>query len=164
MNRDAEIAYAAGLFEGEGTVGPFGGKRHPRMSIHMTDREPLELIQRILGGTLRGPYPKAGNRKPQWAWRLNGWTDIEQAYALIGEWLSPRRREQFERTLAEVPPMDRRGQWGWSRAPKEPRTHCAHGHELAGGNLYMRRSGRRDCRTCLRTRSSAYRARRKAAA
>lgn len=28
------------------------------------------------------------------------------------------------------------------------KTHCIHGHELYGGNLYVRKNGNRQCRTC----------------
>jgi len=31
------------------------------------------------------------------------------------------------------------------------RTHCPQGHALDGDNLYLRRRGRRDCRTCIVT-------------
>lgn len=44
---------------------------------------------------------------------------------------------------------------GW--APKRARwTHCAHGHELSGKNLYIRKNGRRSCRACGNRLTGAY--------
>lgn len=39
------------------------------------------------------------------------------------------------------------------------KTHCIHGHELAGGNLYLTPKGNRKCRTCTRNRIREYMAR-----
>lgn len=33
-------------------------------------------------------------------------------------------------------------------ARQAKQTHCIHGHELMGANLYLRNDGRRGCRTC----------------
>ncbi len=32
-----------------------------------------------------------------------------------------------------------------------PKTHCIHGHEYTAENTYVRPSGSRECRTCMRT-------------
>lgn len=43
-------------------------------------------------------------------------------------------------------------------------THCKHGHELAGDNLYLDpRNGNRNCKTCRNIRSAEYKARKRAA-
>lgn len=39
------------------------------------------------------------------------------------------------------------------------KTHCIHGHALAGANLIVRTRGGRDCRTCLRSRQARSRKR-----
>jgi hypothetical protein len=43
-------------------------------------------------------------------------------------------------------------------------THCKHGHEFAGDNLYLTPWGERVCRECARRRNREYDARKKAAA
>lgn len=43
-------------------------------------------------------------------------------------------------------------------------THCINGHEFTHANTYIRPSGHRDCRTCIRARVAAYKVRRAAAA
>lgn len=40
--------------------------------------------------------------------------------------------------------------------PKEVRTHCIHGHELSGDNLYIHPNGQHCCRTCTRAASKRY--------
>lgn len=41
-------------------------------------------------------------------------------------------------------------------------TRCAKGHEFSSDNTYIRASGRRDCRACIRDRAKRYKARRRA--
>lgn len=43
------------------------------------------------------------------------------------------------------------------------KTHCPQGHAYAGDNLYRSPSGRRECRTCARSRGAAHRARKRRA-
>jgi len=40
------------------------------------------------------------------------------------------------------------------------RTHCPHGHPYSGDNLFVRPSGARECRTCMRARHRAWRTKR----
>jgi hypothetical protein len=81
---EAEIAWAAGLFEGV------------RRFDAIVDR-----------GRVYGPYlpPSAGDRrKPFWRWAAYG-DAAEDVVLLLGSWLSPRRREQARRCgvlLAEI--------------------------------------------------------------
>lgn len=42
-------------------------------------------------------------------------------------------------------------------------THCKSGHAYDEANTYIRPGGQRDCRACIRARSAAYAARRRAA-
>lgn len=56
----------------------------------------------------------------------------------------------------------RRGTSGAAENAKK--TSCIHGHELAGANLYTRRDGRRQCRTCKRIENLRYLTRKAAAA
>lgn len=34
----------------------------------------------------------------------------------------------------------------------EAKTHCLHGHELSGKNLYVLKSGQKTCKTCQKER------------
>ncbi len=109
-----DIAYAAGLFEGEGWIGATRtyrnrrGELKPRpnpgqyMCVAMTDSEPLEKMREIFGGTIYGPYPPPSGRegnKPRFKWHLAGFERTQAAAAAMWEWLSPRRKEQVRHAL-----------------------------------------------------------------
>jgi hypothetical protein len=102
---EAEIAYAAGLYEGEGTIWVFRNGRQAVMNIRMTDREPIELVTRILGGHSGGPYTtiKEAAYKPKYRWQVQHWQDIVRVCRLLRPWLGPRRLAQIDRVLACQP-------------------------------------------------------------
>lgn len=109
------IAYAAGLFEGEGwisrqdTYRKKGGELAQRttplysIAINMTDREPLELFQQVFGGKIYGPYThdKRPNRKPIYRYHLAGKDQVQSAAKEMYPWLSPRRRGQIDSALSK---------------------------------------------------------------
>ena len=47
--------------------------------------------------------------------------------------------------------------------PKSFNTHCVNGHEFTDQNTYLRPSGSRDCRACIRSRVRKYQSKRSAA-
>ena len=69
---DLELAYAAGLFDGEGCIYVHPRKCYPYLHVQMADREPLDFLQRIFGGKI---YPKKAQRshhRPTFQWQLCG--------------------------------------------------------------------------------------------
>lgn len=140
-----QTAYAAGLFEGEGTVYT-DGQNYPHASIRMTDREPLERMLATCGGKLYGPYVQhQQNRKDTYLWSVWGWDAVEAFFERLGDHLSPRRVAQFQRVLATAPPPDERAR-GW---PRRNQTHCKRGHPFDAQNT-GRQGKQRFCRTCRR--------------
>jgi hypothetical protein len=110
------IAYAVGLFEGEGTVGlmRYGKRDHAylRIEFQMTDREPLEMFRHAIGqtGGVKGPYkrhpdPRVGiqGRKDTYRVTVRGGFAVQRR-VLEAFWpfLSPRRRDQVSRAIAGV--------------------------------------------------------------
>ena len=98
-----DVAYAAGLFEGEGSVvieKRRGGRTTPglRLQIAMADLEPLQRIQATLGGTITGPAYRVGS-KPMYRWRLSSILDVLRAIDALSPWLSPRRLARIEEML-----------------------------------------------------------------
>lgn len=105
-----DIAYCAGLFEGEGCVssslqfrdaktGIMKTRETPSIQavIKMTDYEPLERFYNIFGGQLDGPYTPPSHKsywKPQWTWRTYDREAIADMMNKFWPYLSPRRREQ----------------------------------------------------------------------
>jgi hypothetical protein len=138
-----EIAYAAGLFEGEGCITVSRGRA--RLVISMTDKEPLQRVHAILGGSIRGPYgPYTGNRKPHWQWMIERGDLVKEAYGLMEPWLSSRRQQRFQEVLPHISPH------GSGGAAQRAKTHCPRGHAYDKENTRINRTGSRSCRACHR--------------
>lgn len=114
MPSAVDIAYSAGLYDGEGTVqlakyywANGNGKqlrKTPQIKIRitMTDLEPLQRMQRIWGGNLLGPYQYAKVKgkpkekyKPFWIWEICSQPLAKLFIKLISPWLCQRRIKQF---------------------------------------------------------------------
>jgi hypothetical protein len=68
---DAELAWAAGFFDGEGHIAY--RKRRLMMAVAQTNREPLErFLDAVGGGRIYGPYSKGQQVKQVWHWQATG--------------------------------------------------------------------------------------------
>lgn len=88
------LGYAMGLIVGEGSF--TGDRAQPSLEVklHRRDLEPLEHLQRTLGGRIYGPYAR-GTRN-HYAYLLRG-SDLRQALPLIHRFLPPSwKRLQFD--------------------------------------------------------------------
>jgi hypothetical protein len=91
-----EVAWAAGFFEGEGTITQSGGRLVVR--LNNTDPEPVYRFANIVGfGEVYGPYqyeqPDRRKRKPFWVWLAEEYEGLE-VLELLWPWLSGRRHCQ----------------------------------------------------------------------
>ena len=98
-----ELAWASGLFEGEGcTASP--GVANPGLQLGMTDEDTVRRFQRAVGiGVVEGPFgPYVGSpgRKPMWRWRANAFEDTQAVIALLWEGFGVRRRKQAVELMA----------------------------------------------------------------
>jgi hypothetical protein len=94
MRTREELAWAAGLFEGEGTVS------YNATAIFMCDEDRLRAFRQALGFGTVGPHTKRRNqRQPQYKWYAQSFEGVQATAALLWEWLGPRRRAQFKRFL-----------------------------------------------------------------
>ena len=111
---DADGAWAAGLFEGEGTVGC--GKSGIRLQLAMCDEDIVRRWGDVVGaGRIRGPYgPHGVGTKPQWHWGVYAADDVEAIYIRFRPWLGERRLKQFEEAFEQ-----RREQVKSRRPPQE---------------------------------------------
>ena len=111
MVTSQEIAWAAGFLEGEGT---FGG--NAQISACQVQREPLERLQRYLGGAVTGPYVWNSDRvrgyktKPIYHWNVCGAAALGVVMTVYG-FLSPRRKEQAKGYLARNMKRANRHRW-----------------------------------------------------
>jgi hypothetical protein len=158
---EAEIAWAAGLFEGEGCIS-FGRSaasdyRLPQMTIVMTDRDVLERFQAVVGGNLSGkPFRRAEHVKEQWSWRIHG----KPAYAVylrLRPWLCERRRQRGDEVFAH---LNNRGPGGHpitEVAPDDSAKRCTGCQEMktatefnrSRNGILGRESVCRDCKHAL---------------
>jgi hypothetical protein len=94
-----EIAWAAGLFEGEGCIAM--NQRTLVLRVVNTDEDVIERFWDIVGvGGMYGPYAQERNRdgckrKLFWAWLAQSDCALE-ALQLLSPWLSRRRLDRAE--------------------------------------------------------------------
>ena len=99
-----ELAYAGGLFEGEGSlILSQVGRPHRGAiaTINMTDIEPLERFTLAVGvGKVVGPYQYQAHHKPLYRWRACTFEEVQAVVAMLWPWLGPRRRKRAKEVLA----------------------------------------------------------------
>jgi hypothetical protein len=92
-SREEEIAWAAGLFEGEGCL-TRNNRVEPVARLNSTDEEtPHRFSAVVRVGGVYGPYHQGGRRKAFWVWVACGWDALE-VVDLLWPWLGERRRER----------------------------------------------------------------------
>jgi len=110
---DVELAWAAGLFEGEGSIyscpmryNSRTGRIGIRLELHMTDEDVVRRFGEIVGiGTVRGPYRSGGDDRfrPRWKWRASGAAAVKfLTESGILDLLGERRRGRAEAILAAL--------------------------------------------------------------
>jgi hypothetical protein len=105
VERQLEIAWAAGLFEGEGTIyrRSRGGAK---LRLSMTDEEVVRKFADVFGiGVYRRCLAEGPNRA-QWEAATELRAKIDEIVSLVGPFLSARRRAQVEQVLSLRP------EWG----------------------------------------------------
>jgi hypothetical protein len=96
-----ELAWAAGFFDGEGWANCSGRGVQARINQADPHGMPRVLLkfQRIVGvGRLKGPMVEGGKQDLYW-WEATSRPDISHVADLIGPWLCPAKRAEFERAL-----------------------------------------------------------------
>jgi hypothetical protein len=158
-----DLAWAAGLFEGEGCVHVGvrkSGTHVLRLVLSMTDRDVVERMGQIMSVGRVYEVPKhatwQGHWKTQYRWVVDRADHIQAALAMFWPWLGDRRRAKAREALAAF----RAGVGKGGRM--SDRTRCPQGHPYDDTNTYtyLKRSGRqqRQCRMCSRIRAAEKRA------
>lgn len=143
---EAEIAWAAGLFEGEGcfriTTTPTKS-RCALMTIQMTDCDIVRRYARVVGArTVRGPLDRGPKRKPIYVADLAERPLVKDAILAFLPWLGVRRRARAYELLALIVELD--------RVAERRRCFCKRGHRRTPANTYTPPNGAEVCRTCKR--------------
>jgi hypothetical protein len=152
-----ELYWLAGFIEGEGSF--ILDKKWGKVIVQIAQvqREPLERVCRMVGGTLTLDY--ASRRRPRsqdiWRWALTGSRAVGLSMTLYAL-MSPRRKVQIRTALDS---------WRAHGVYWKYRTHCFKGHPFVEGNMsrLLMKNGRwrRTCLTCQAKASAAYRLQRK---
>jgi hypothetical protein len=97
-----EVAWAAGLFEGEGCI-TSNGKRTKLLPTLVLCTADLDVLQRFHGavGGVGKIYPRkmATQFKAQWEWRATGHRRAQHILALLWHGLGARRRTRAAQIL-----------------------------------------------------------------
>jgi hypothetical protein len=145
---ETEIAWAAGLFEGEGCMSLSGGPqqygKQPTVQIAITDRDVLERFVTIVERGGVRVYKPDGKRKTVFQWSVKRREDVLYVLGLLWPYMGERRREKADEVIERAAQrMSLAQKKGW----------CLRGHELVGENLYVhKKTGKRHCQRCRRER------------
>lgn len=153
----SEIAWAAGLFEGEGSFNsyPRRNKQGVQIRLSMSDKDVVERFARIVGvGAVHlrihaSTETRDRSRyKPMYEWYVYEAAEISRVTELLMPWLGERRRaraEELRKVALGVQPHNGK------------KTHCPQGHPYEGENLWFEHRANgviaRVCRTCKNNKS-----------
>jgi hypothetical protein len=85
------IAWAAGLFEGEGCIS-HTTKNLPRLYIGMTDKDVIERFVKIVDfGKITTRIRKNPEHKPQWIWQIQKASEVNRILMMFLPYLGERR-------------------------------------------------------------------------
>lgn len=146
------IAWAAGLFEGEGCITTQKG-RAGRLDLISTDQDVIRKFYAIVGvGRVNGPYrPNSSlGHKPQWRWSVSGFENIQALLAAFWTFLCERRRKRAIEVLSvgvHMLPANKH---------RKLKDVCGVGHVLSEDNKYKYPNGRVQCKLCRKNYMSVY--------
>jgi hypothetical protein len=90
-----DIAWAAGLFEGEGCIS-YGERPSRRLMLRLcsTDEDVVQRFREIVGvGSIYGPVSRTNKRhKPYWVYNTTSFEDSQYLLCLFWQWLGKRRK------------------------------------------------------------------------
>lgn len=89
---EVRLAWATGIFEGEGCIATDSEGPGSTLRVSNTDPSILFRVQDLLGGKVYGPYSTP--HKPVYQWRIENQKAICQAMFLMWPHLSCRRKEK----------------------------------------------------------------------
>lgn len=161
MSNEAQIAWAAGLFEGEGSIGfrkVQKGRAPTTLRLGMTDFDAVEAFQQVFGvGRIRIER-RTRPHQDLFYFEVSSFATIEYVLRQLRPWLKSRRGAAADEALTYIEQR---------KLPRIPALVlgglCKHGHLLDEETLVIRQS-KRSCRTCTIATQRRHRAKLKARA
>lgn len=95
---DVELAWAAGLFEGEGCITIARG-RYPRLVVRMNDEDVIRKLHRIVGVGSVVCDDSPSMPKPQWRWGCYRAAHVRELLEQMLPHLGERRRDKANEAL-----------------------------------------------------------------
>lgn len=100
--------WAAGLFEGEGTIYWDTKPKQWRLAVTMTDEDAVQRFHGVVQcGKVYGPYERRGNRKPVWTWISYDPLDVRAALDMLLPYLCGRRADKAQEALDHIDTLER---------------------------------------------------------
>jgi hypothetical protein len=151
MTAEAQIAWAAGLFEGEGCIS-YANKTHcARMSLAMTDKDVVDRFHELVGVGQRHEkhHTRPGHEhfQTQYVWYCSSIGDVRHVVALFLPYFGDRRRKRA---------MDVLDAYNTAPVRRKFKDRCPEGHLYDADNLRIY-GGKKKCRECNRQRAEAHR-------
>lgn len=116
MSRHGDICWAAGLFEGEGSISVQREGRKVWLQLGTRDKDVLERFHRIVGlGAIRFEPRRKPHYSDMWRWDCAGWVKVTKVAKMLLPHLGERRTARITEVLA-MKPAD------WAPRGKYPRS------------------------------------------
>lgn len=97
------IAWAAGLFEGEGSITIYNrlGGKSVMMCLAMSDEDVVRRFFSIVGcGKVYFRAPREKQNKPQWRWQIAAAREVERVLHSFRPYFGKRRLQKADEALA----------------------------------------------------------------
>lgn len=100
---EKEIAWLAGLFEGEGCVS-YNSANSVRLIIGMTCQDVVERIRQFtgVGNIYTQTFPPDQNRKTVYRWEVGIKAEVEELICLLLPWMGERRAKNMKEALIRL--------------------------------------------------------------
>lgn len=141
MNLQKEpLAWAAGLFEGEGAIYTTG-KSGTTLALAMTDEDVVKRFSAVIGLPIKLRHRKGRNgHKDVAEWRTAKFEYAQAVISLFWSWFGQRRKLQAKTCLLKS-----------IAGIRKPVTQCPQGHLYTTTNTYVDKTGSKVCKTCRNT-------------